>query len=68
MFIQSKVYVGSIGLNLNVANVLTAVFIATGQDAACVVESASAQLIISPVSIEEIEEKGEHDSLVRTHS
>lgn len=56
--IHTNFYGGAIGFNVNVANALAAVFIATGQDVACVVEGSSAELIISPVSVEEIEEKG----------
>jgi len=39
-----------VGSNVNVANVIAAVFIATGQDVANIVESATAQLHISPIS------------------
>ena len=48
--------IGVIGSNINVANVLTSVFIATGQDVANVVESASAQLHMSAVSRKELDE------------
>lgn len=56
--VHTNFYSGAIGLNINVANTLVAVFLATGQDVACVVESSNAELIISPVSVEEIKEKG----------
>lgn len=42
--------VGSIGMNLNVANALTSIFAATGQDIACVVESSPADVIVEPSS------------------
>ena len=58
LLIHANFYCGAVGFNINVANTLAAVFIATGQDAACVVEASNAELIISPVSVEEIEEKG----------
>ena len=48
--------IGTIGSNINVANVMTSVFIATGQDVANVVESASAQLHISAISKKELDE------------
>ena len=48
--------IGTIGSNINVANVMSSVFIATGQDVANVVESASAQLHISAISKEELDE------------
>ena len=49
---------GVIGYNLNVANILAAVFIATGQDVACVVESASCQFFIAPARKDEIISQG----------
>ena len=49
---------GVIGYNLNVANILAAVFIATGQDVACVVESASCQFFIAPAKKDEIISQG----------
>ena len=48
--------IGVIGYNINVANVIASVFIATGQDVANIVESATAQLHISAVSRKELEE------------
>lgn len=49
---------GVVGYNVNVANILAAVFMATGQDVACVVESASCQLFIAPARKEEIISQG----------
>ncbi len=40
----ASLYTGVMGLNINVANVIAAIFTATGQDIACVHESATAQL------------------------
>ena len=51
---HGAVRIGSIGFNVNVANIIAAIFTATGQDIACVVESATAQLILEPASIEDI--------------
>ena len=48
--------IGAIGSNINVANVIASVFIATGQDVANVVESASAQLHMSAISKKELDE------------
>lgn len=47
-----------VGFNINVNNILAAVFIATGQDVACIGESGSAQLMLSPASREEIKSQG----------
>ena len=55
---HGAVRIGSIGFNVNVANVITAIFTATGQDIACVVESVTVQLILEPVSIEDISKHG----------
>lgn len=49
---------GVIGYNINVANILAAVFIATGQDVACIAESATCQLFIAPASKDEILSRG----------
>ena len=49
---------GVIGYNINVANILAAVFIATGQDVACIGESASCQLFIAPARRDEIISQG----------
>ena len=43
---------------MNINNILAAVFIATGQDVACIGESGSAQLMLSPASREEIKSQG----------
>lgn len=40
---------GTVGWNINVANVLAAMFTATGQDIACVHESSVAMLYVQPV-------------------
>ena len=42
--LQGSVAAGALGANINVANVIAAVFTATGQDIACVHESSLAQL------------------------
>ena len=55
---HSELKTGTIGFNINVNNLLAGVFIAAGQDVACVGESGSAQLIITPASKEEIESHG----------
>ena len=47
-----------VGFNININNILAAVFIATGQDVACIGESGSAQLMLSPASREEIKSQG----------
>lgn len=49
---------GVIGYNVNVANTLAAVYMATGQDVACVVESATCQLFIAPARKDEIISQG----------
>lgn len=43
-FIAGSVAAGMVGININVANVIGAMFTATGQDIACVHESSLAQL------------------------
>ena len=55
---NSTVRSGVVGFNINVNNILAAVFIATGQDVACIGESGSAQLMLSPASREEIKSQG----------
>lgn len=40
---------GMIGMNINISNVIAAIFTATGQDIACVHESSLGQLFIEPV-------------------
>ena len=59
VFKNATVASGVIGFNVNVANILAAVFIAAGQDAACVAESASSQLFISPARRDEILSQGD---------
>ena len=49
---------GVIGFNINVANILAAVFIATGQDVACVSESVACQFFIAPARKDEIHSQG----------
>ena len=39
---------GMISMNLNIANVIAGVFVATGQDIACVHESSLGNLFIEP--------------------
>lgn len=56
---------GVIGYNLNVANILAAVYIATGQDVACVAESACCQLFIAPARKDEIISQGSPFSTVQ---
>ncbi|MFE8069852.1 phosphotransferase [Marinobacteraceae bacterium S3BR75-40.1] len=43
-FVTGSVAAGMVGLNINIANVIAAIFTATGQDIACVHESAIGQL------------------------
>ncbi len=45
-FLAGSIHAGSIGHNINVANTVAAIFLATGQDVACVHESAVGQLHI----------------------
>ena len=47
-FVAGSVAAGLIGLNVNVANTVAALFLATGQDVACVHESAVAHLDLRP--------------------
>ena len=44
-------------------NILAAVFIATGQDVACIGESGCAQVMMAPASQEEIESQGRCEAL-----
>src|SRR5690606_24229870 len=44
MFVTGSVAAGMVGININIANVIAAMFTATGQDIACVHESAIGQL------------------------
>ncbi len=43
-FVEGTVHLGMVGLNVNIANLLAAMFAATGQDIACVNECAVAHL------------------------
>lgn len=47
--VKASARIGSIGFSVNVANALVAIFTATGQDIACVVEGTSADLILEPL-------------------
>jgi len=51
---EGAIRLGAVGSNVNVANLIAAMFIATGQDAANIVESATAQLHMSPISKEDL--------------
>lgn len=51
---QTNGRIGCIGCNINVPNTIAAIFAATGQDIACVAESASAEVIIEPASCKEV--------------
>ena len=53
---EGAIRIGALGSNINVANLIASVFIATGQDVANVVESASVQLHVSAVSKKELDE------------
>ena len=57
---------GVIGFNTNVANILAAVFIATGQDVACISEGAVCQLYIAPARKDEIQSQGCHLYVILT--
>ena len=48
-FVAGSIHVGTVGHNINVSNVVGAVFAATGQDIACVHESSLAQLHLEGV-------------------
>lgn len=58
MMKNASIASGVIGYNINVANIIAAVFIATGQDVACIGESASCQLFIAPARKDEILSQG----------
>ena len=58
LFRTSASIIGHLGFNINVANTLTAVFMATGQDVACCAESSGSQLMICPASNEELLNRG----------
>lgn len=49
---------GGTGSSVNVGNLLTAVFIATGQDVASVTECANGLLIVRPATLHEIQTCG----------
>jgi len=51
--------VGMIGYNINIANIIAAIFTATGQDIACIHESSLGQL-----HVEEVEGGGVHASML----
>ena len=53
---EGAIRLGAIGSNINVANVMASVFIATGQDPGNVVESATAQLHASAITKEHLSE------------
>ena len=59
LFYKGAARIGVIGMNVNVANLIASVFIATGQDVANVVESSTAQLEISPIGQKELHETQE---------
>ncbi len=48
-FLAGSIHVGMVGFNIDVANIIAAIFTATGQDIACVHESSVAQLHLQPV-------------------
>ena len=47
--VKASARIGSIGFSVNVANALAAIYTATGQDIACLVESTSVDLILEPL-------------------
>jgi len=51
-FITGSIAAGMIGININIANVIAAIFTATGQDIACVHESSIGQLTLELVTDE----------------
>lgn len=57
-FVTGSVAAGMVGLNINIANVIAAMFTATGQDIACVHESAIGQL-----HLELMDDEGEGESV-----
>ena len=48
--LAGSVQVGMVGYNVNVANIVAALFVATGQDVACVHESSLGQLHLEPTA------------------
>jgi len=59
MLQEGAIRLGALGSNINVANLIAAVFVATGQDAANAVESATAQLHASAIKKEHLKEAQE---------
>jgi len=59
MLQEGAIRLGAIGSNINVANLIASVFVATGQDVANAVESATAQLHASTISKEHLKEAQE---------
>ena len=57
MFRAASIMSGAVGLNVNIANVLTGVFLATGQDVAAV-EGSIAQLIVERSSEQDVKTHG----------
>ena len=55
-FVMGSIAAGMVGININIANVIAAIFTATGQDIACVHESAIGQLHLELVTTESGEE------------
>lgn len=45
---SARIYTGMIGFNINVSNIVAAMFLATGQDIACIHESSIAELHMEP--------------------
>lgn len=45
---SARMYTGMIGFNINVSNIVAAMFLATGQDLACIHESSIAELHMEP--------------------
>ena len=55
-FVGGSIAAGMVGININVANIIAAMFTATGQDIACVHESAIGHLHMELVRTEDAEE------------
>lgn len=53
-FVGGSIAAGMVGININIANVIAAIFTATGQDIACVHESSIGQLHMELVDDDEI--------------
>lgn len=45
---SARIYSGMMGFNINVSNIVAAMFLATGQDIACIHESSTAELHMEP--------------------